>query len=287
VRADAITASERADRARLVAELLAHERRDTDESLLLERANADELIARRDDFLGMVSHDLRNELGVSALCVSQILLGAPDDQDGRIFRLATTIQRSNLRMSRLIGDLLDVVSIEAGKVTLVAEDRDVRRTVDDIVESFAPIAAAKNIALTVRRVEPSMFARFDHQRIQQVIGNLLTNALRHTSEGGHVEVRAERKGDAVRFTVQDDGAGIAADRLETIFHRFSQGKQPDRSGLGLGLYIARHIVEAHGGKIWAESELGRGSTFHFTLPYRRSTPRPRAAARSGQPAARR
>jgi signal transduction histidine kinase len=81
-------------------------------------------------------------------------------------------------------------------------------------------------------------------------------------------VRAKRKGAAVCVTVADRGPGIAADRLETIFNRFSQGGRPDRTGLGLGLYIARHIVEAHGGKIWVESELGRGSTFYFTLPLR-------------------
>jgi signal transduction histidine kinase len=143
------------------------------------------------------------------------------------------------------------------------------RTIGDIVESFTPIASAKGIALKMKLVDDSLPARFDHQRIQQVLGNLITNALKYTSEGGTVVVCAERRGEDVRLVVEDSGVGIAADRLTTIFERFSQGGRSDRKGLGLGLYIARRIVEAHGGKIWAESEIGRGSTFYFTLPGRR------------------
>ena len=264
--ADEVAAGERAERARLLAELLTQERHATDRSLLLERVDADAVISRRDEFLGMVSHDLRNELSGTALSVGQILRHVTDDDAGRkIFRSATNIQRINLRMSRLIGDLLDVVSIDVGKFTVVPEDHDVCRTIEEIVESFAPIASARGIALTVKLVEDSMPARFDHQRIQQVLGNLLTNALKYTSEGGTVAVAAERKGEDIWFVVTDSGPGIAADRLPTIFERFSQGGRPDQKGLGLGLYIARRIVQAHGGKIWAESEVGRGSTFYFTL----------------------
>jgi signal transduction histidine kinase len=266
-RADRVTAVERTERARLVAELLRHERQDTDRSLLLERADADMIIGRRDEFLGMVSHDLRNELNGIALCVGEILRNAADDEGGRkVFRSATNIQRTNLRMSRLIGDLLDVVSIDVGKFTVVPDYHDVSRTVDDIVESFAPIASAKGISLLVSRIDESLAAHFDRQRIQQALGNLLINALNYTSERGKVSVCAERKGDELWFAVADTGCGIAVDRLQSIFERFSQGARPDRKGLGLGLYIARRIVEAHRGRIWAESEPGRGSTFYFTLP---------------------
>ena len=139
-------------------------------------------------------------------------------------------------------------------------------TIEDIVESFAPIAGAKRIDLTGSVVGTPLLARFDRYRIQQVLANLLTNALKHTQEGGRVVVCAERQGDDVRFIVEDSGSGIAPDLLPTIFERFSQGGRPDRTGLGLGLYIARRIVEAHGGEIWAESEPGRGSKFRFTLP---------------------
>lgn len=269
LRADRVTARERAARRRVVAELLAHERRDTDSSLLLERADADTMLAKRDEFLGMVSHDLRNELSSITLNAGLILKNLVEDTGDRtVFRSATNIQRTSLRMSRLIADLLDLVSIDIGKFTLVAEDHDVSKTVNDVAESFGPLASAKGISLTVKSSRASLSARFDHQRIQQVLGNLVTNALKYSSEGGWVAVRAEHKRDAVWFTVADGGPGIASDRLETIFDRFSQGARPDRRGLGLGLYIARRIVEAHGGRIWVESELGRGSAFHFTLPLR-------------------
>jgi signal transduction histidine kinase len=266
--ADEVAAEERAERARLIGELLAQERRDTDDSLLLERIGADTAMARRDEFLGMVSHDLRNELNGISLGVGHILRHLTDNDAGqKIFRSATNIQRINLRMSRLIGDLLDVVSIDIGKFTVLPEDDDVWRTIEEVVESFAPIASAKGIVLKVTPADGSLPARFDHHRIQQVLGNLLTNALKYTPEGGTVEVSLERKGEDVVVAVQDSGSGIAPDRLPTIFERFSKGSQ-DRKGLGLGLYIARRIVEAHGGKIWAESEVGKGARVTFTLPTR-------------------
>lgn len=275
--ADRITAAERQERARLIADLL-DEREETDQSLLLERVDADEIVARRDDVLSMVSHDLRNELGGIALNVAQILPRITDDEAGRrVFRSATNIQRITLRMGRLIGDLLDVVSIQVGKLTIVSEDRDARRAVDDAVESFLPIAAAKEIALEGKTIDHTIPARFDHHRILQVLGNLITNALKFSSQGGRVSVRVERKGDEVQFSVADEGPGIPADRLETIFERFSQGGRLDRKGLGLGLYIAKRIVEAHGGRIWVDSQIGRGSTFFFTLPPRDT----RASASSG------
>lgn len=234
---------------------------------MLERTEADEIVARRDDFLGMVSHDLRNELGGVALNVAYIIASVSnDDSGGPVFRCATNIQRINLRMSRLLGDLLDLVSIEAGKFAIIRDDRDARRTVDDVVESFRPIAAAKDISLVVKVAGDAIRARFDHHRILQVLGNLLSNALKFSPQGGQVTVSVKRKGALVSFSVADEGPGIASDRLPTIFDRFSQAGRSDRRGVGLGLYIAKRIVEAHDGRIWVETEVGRGSTFHFNFP---------------------
>ena len=271
-RADEITAGERDARARIVASLLERERSDTDAGLLLERATADEVLRQREHFLGMVSHDLRNELAGIAVSVAQIVKNASHDEaGGKIFRSATNVQRIALRMSRLIGDLLDVASIEAGRFMITPEDHDVGRLVEDVIESFQSIASAKEISLVAETTTEGAQATFDHQRILQVLGNLLTNALRFTPQGGRVTVRAEgRRGDhgtEILFSVSDTGPGIAANRLEAIFERYEQGPHADRRGLGLGLYIARKIVEAHGGRIWAESS-GSGSTFHFTLPDR-------------------
>ena len=269
-RADGITAEERAERDRLVASLLDRERRDTDAGLLLERVTADEVLTQREHFLGMVSHDLRNELAGIAMSVAQIIKNAShDDAGGKIFRSATNVQRITLRMSRLIGDLLDVASIEAGRFMIAPDDHDVGRTLEEAVESFQSIASAKEISLAGEPPTDPAQARFDHQRILQVLGNLLTNALRFTPQGGRVSVRAERTGGETRFSVSDTGPGIAANRLEAIFERYEQGSSTDRKGLGLGLYIARRIVEAHGGRIWVDTS-ATGSTFHFTLPDRPS-----------------
>lgn len=266
-RADEVVAGERAERARILAALLEQERRDTDEGLLLERVAADHVLKHREEFLGMVSHDLRNELAGIALSIAQIIQHAPHDDTGRrIFRSATNAQRIALRMNRLVGDLLDVTSIEAGTLMLVLAHDDVRSVVEDAIESFQPVAAAKGISLTAEIAGESGAREFDRHRIHQVLGNLLTNALRFTPEGGKVTVRAERKQSDVQLSVSDSGPGIAADRLQVIFEQFARGPRPDRKGLGLGLYIAKRIVEAHGGRIWAESVLGAGSTFRFTLP---------------------
>jgi signal transduction histidine kinase len=236
---------------------------------------ADEVLRQREQFLGMVSHDLRNELAGIATSVAQIVKNAShDDAGGKIFRSATNVQRITLRMSRLIGDLLDVASIEAGRFMITPEDHDVGRVVEDVIESFQSIASAREISLVGETPTEFAQATFDHQRILQVLGNLLTNALRFTPQGGRVSVRAERRrgdnGNETWFSVSDTGPGIATGRLEAIFERYEQDAHADRKGLGLGLYIARKIVEAHGGRIWAESS-GSGSTFHFTLPDRQNS----------------
>jgi signal transduction histidine kinase len=272
VRADELVADERAERARIVVELFERERGETDKGLLLERGAADELLSRREEFLGMVSHDLRNELSGISMSVAQIMQRAPNDDVGRrIFRSATNVQSITLRMSRLLGDLLDVASIEAGKLMVVPDDDDVKRVIESAIESFQPVAAAKGIVLTVETTAECTPLKFDHQRIYQVLGNLLTNALRFTPQGGSVTIRVGRQGSETCLSVSDSGPGIAAERLEMIFEPFAQGPLADRKGVGLGLYIARRIVEAHRGRIWAESVLGHGSTFCFTLPERPNT----------------
>ena len=176
------------------------------------------------------------------------------------------IQRYAARMNRLIGDLVDVVSIDAGKLAVRLDRADAAALLAEAVDTFAPAAAEKGIALSTEIREHFLLADFDRERMLQVLANLITNALKFTPRGGKIVVRGRRLSDAIGLSVCDTGCGIAPDTLETVFERFWQVGKNDRRGLGLGLYISRCIVEAHGGRIWVESQPGAGSEFHLTIP---------------------
>lgn len=258
---------ERDERQRALAELLRYERDETDKDLQFERMRTDTALITRDDFLAMASHDLRNLLGGVAVTTALMAQeAAPDEQGRKVVRRAETIQRYTARMNRLIGDLLDVVSIDAGHLSVEPSPNDVTRLLSESVEAFQPAAAAQHVTLSVAEAPRLPRARFDYGRILQVLANLLANALKFTGPGGRIELRAAREGQQVRISVSDSGSGIPEDQLEVVFERFRQVNRSDRRGHGLGLHISRSIVEAHGGRIWAESTLGQGSTFHFTLP---------------------
>ena len=248
------------------ATLLAFEREKTDLDLLTERARSDDALANRDDFLGMVSHDLRNLLNGIVMGVGLLSAETPEGESGnRIRRDAERIQSYATRMARLIGDLVDVVSIDAGKLAVTPVRQSGAELIDEAIDAFRGIAAKKNISLTKTEGAPFV-AELDHERLLQVLANLIGNAIKFTAPGGSVSVHAERKGREVLFRVRDTGSGIPTAMLETVFDRFWQVGENDRRGQGLGLYISRCIVEAHGGRIWAESEEGKGSEFLFTIP---------------------
>lgn len=265
--ADETLTDERQERIQALANLFRLEREQTDERLLIERARGDADLAMRDDFMGMVAHDLRTLLGGIALGAEvQIRSANAEDEAGRqALHVAAKIQRLAARMNRLIGDLVDVVSIEAGRFAIARKDHDATALIREVLETFQPMASAKGISLSTN-ADRSLPVRLDHERIFQVLANLLSNAIKFTDQDGAISVRVASVGSEVRFAVTDTGAGIAGEHLESIFDRFWQVGLGDRRGLGLGLFISRCIVEAHGGRIWAESELGEGSTFFFTLP---------------------
>ena len=258
---------ERQERQRALAELLRLEREATNDGLLAERARADEAVATRDDFLAIVSHDLRTMLGGIALSAALIAKDAAAAGDAHVSALdhAVRIQRFTARMNRLVSDLLDVVSLEAGELHVTRTRYDAPPLVRDAVEAFLPSFAAKGISLTSRMPDGSIFVDVDHERILQVMANLLSNALKFTPPGGTVVLSVERRSEEVLFSVTDDGVGVPADQAAAIFERFRQVSK-DRRGLGLGLYIAKCIVEAHAGKIWVESPEGGGAALLFTLP---------------------
>lgn len=268
-RADA-DESLRVERAEQLA-VFATEREETDKDLFSERVRSDVALATRDDFLGIVSHDLRNMLSAVVSSASLIVKSlAPHAHQAEVLSHAQRIQRSGARMNRLIGDLVDVASMHTGRLAVTRELGDPTQVATEAVETFRALAAARGVALAVTVVSPVPRAAFDSARVLQVLTNLLSNAIKFTPTGGSVGVRVERAGDDLRFAVRDTGEGIPADRLESIFERLVQVSRGDRRGVGLGLHISKIIAEGHGGRIWADSRPGEGSTFYFTLPAHRA-----------------
>ena len=226
---------------------------------------AEQATRARDDMLGVVAHDLRNPLSTIVMSAS-LLLELPPDVDGTLTRRQIEIvQRAAQRMNRLIQDLLDVRRIDGGHLTLDRKPESVIAVVNEAVEMLRPLAAANSLELVGELASELPPVLADAQRILQVMSNLVGNAVKFTPPGGSITVRAEPVEREVRFTVADTGPGIAAEQLPHLFGRYWQGDSRDRRGIGLGLAIAKGIVEAHGGRIWVESTIGAGSNFHFTL----------------------
>ncbi len=226
----------------------------------------------RDEVLAVVSHDLRNPLNVISLGATYLLKRLPQGAEGTSWRKqAELMRRSADQAVHLIQDLLEVAKIESGRLSVERQPLDVCRLVDDAIELHRPLAEARRLRLE-REVEAELpRVQADRGRVLQVFSNLIGNALRYTPEGGRITVRARREGRFVRFFVSDTGKGIAPEHLPHLFERYWQPKGT-REGAGLGLPIAKGIVEAHGGYILVESEPGKGSTFSFTLPVDEAPP---------------
>ncbi len=253
--------------AQSLVALLPLERAATDGHLMAERVSADGALANRDDFMSMVNHDLRNLLNSIGLIARLQSEGASATDEGRKTVAASQrIERLVSQMNRLLVDLVDVASIDAGKLAVRPARGDVSALLLEAVEMFALVAADKGVSLKEATAEHGFFAEFDHGRILQVLENLIGNALKFTPRGGEVVVRAEQAENEIHLFVTDTGEGIPGDQLEAVFERFVQVRVNDPRGRGLGLYISKCIVDAHGGKIWAKSEVGAGSAFHVTIP---------------------
>ena len=171
------------------------------------------------------------------------------------------------RMDGLIDDLLEVSRVDRGAMALDLHDHAPDALVAQAADMLRPLAESAGLALHVRGDAAGAVVRADERRIVQVLSNLVGNAVKFTPAPGAVELVTEAGADECRISVRDTGPGIPADQVPHLFGAFWQARHADRRGLGLGLAIARGIVEAHGGRIWAESEVGRGTTFSFTLPF--------------------
>ncbi|MEO7206930.1 MAG: HAMP domain-containing sensor histidine kinase [Steroidobacteraceae bacterium] len=227
---------------------------------------AQETNRAKDEFLAMVSHELRSPLHVM-LGWTKILRSK--EPNAQISRGLDILERNIKLQARLIDDLLDVSRIIAGKLRLDVRPLDLAMLASFAADESRPAADAKHIKLTAH-LESVGLVSADPQRLQQVIFNLLTNAVKFTPEDGRIDIRLERVDNGARLSVADTGIGIANDLLPHVFDRFRQGSSSTakhNGGLGLGLAIARHLVEMHQGTLSVASEgCGTGATFHMTLP---------------------
>jgi signal transduction histidine kinase len=233
-------------------------------SLATARDVAEEASRAREDMLAVVAHDLRNPLNVMMMTTNVIANTEPTGE--RRDQLIGVTLRAAHRMNRLIDDLLEVVRQESGKMRLDFGEVSVESLLALTKEAFQTVAAENGIYLVVEEAPPGLAVRGDSERIMQVMSNLVGNAMKFVPRGGKVDVKCEPRGTDAICSVADSGPGIAPEDFGRLFEKFWQRRRTDKRGVGLGLAIARGIVEAHGGHIWAESTVGAGSTFFFTLP---------------------
>jgi signal transduction histidine kinase len=229
-----------------------------------------EAVRSRDEFLSIASHELRTPLTPMKIQIQSLKRAADSGKTEnlsveRIQKVLAVSDKQLTRLTVLIDDMLDVARINAGKLTLNTETRDLCDLIREVTERLAQQAAASGIRFELG-LPPSAVAAFDSLRVEQVMINLLTNAIKYAS-GKPVRISVEEEAEELRVSIRDNGEGIPKADLLRIFDRFERvGTSSTMPGLGLGLYISRQIVEAHGGKLWAESELGAGTVFKFTLP---------------------
>jgi signal transduction histidine kinase len=221
---------------------------------------AQQAVRMREQILAIVSHDLRNPLGTILMTTDALA------KRGVLPQAVGRIQRAAERMRRLIEDLLDFASIEAGRLAIKRQPQDPGSMVQETLASLEGVAQEKGLQLTAD-IEPHLPKVYcDRDRILQVLSNLVDNAAKVTAEGGHIALRVETRGHELLFEVSDSGPGISEEDVKHLFERYWRSGEAEYEGTGLGLAIAKGIVNAHGGLIWAESELGHGATFLFTVP---------------------
>ena len=286
---DAALVKERGSNRTVAHEFLNGEREQTDENLLVEREETDSQVERvanlltdeqslhsmtkaelttRDEFLAIVSHDLRNPIG-SILSYADLLATAPPSAGltPEAKQWVEVIRRNAQSSLHLINDILDLERLVEGKFHLERSHHDLKEILNKAVESFAQIVSAQQIKLTAVASDVSSVVTCDANRIEQVLSNLIGNAVKFTPRGGSIALSLSQNNKKdLCVSVTDTGAGIPEKEKLRIFERFAQINHKDRNGLGLGLYISKMIVEAHRGKIWVSSEFGHGSNFSFSLP---------------------
>jgi len=221
-----------------------------------------------DELLSVVSHDLKSPLSAIMMTAASLQrLDAGDPRAGQIRRKAESIQRSAERMARMIDDLHDFASLESGRFVLEPSEQRSEELVASTAQKFAATATEREIALRTLVMEDLPTVACDRERIEQVLSNLIANALRITPAGGRVSVGAERADDEIVFFVEDTGPGMSREDMAHIFERARRGRESSvYKGAGLGLMVAKGVVDAHRGRIWVDSQPGSSTRFSFSVP---------------------
>jgi signal transduction histidine kinase len=279
-RVESVLTEERRRRRATEATLFHRERTRTDRDLAGERDRTDASfhaterraakaaagVLLRDEFMAVISHDLRtplNVIGINAARLAKIVPGGEGEE--QIRKMCLQIEDATGRIGRMVDDLLDAERLALAKLRLPGRPGDLRDLAREAIDLMAPLASARGVLLRSALPETSVLALFDPDRMLQVFSNVLGNGIKFAPKGSMVQLVMEAENGLIRVSVSDTGLGISPEHHERIFRRFTQ-VGGGREGVGLGLYIARSIVEAHGGKIGLVSRLGEGSTFFFTLP---------------------
>ena len=221
----------------------------------------------RDDMVGIVSHDLRNPVNAVKMLTGVMLdRNRTESLPPEMIEYASLIRQAAEQMDELIRDLLDVTQVEAGRLKVELQRENTEELLSDALRTLAPVAAEKSLALRLRAADDLPAVAADRERIGQALSNLVGNAIKFSPAGSEITVRVTPLEQEVLFAIADHGKGMTPEQLSRAFDRFWQSSRTDRQGAGLGLAITKGIVDAHGGRIWAESSPGAGSTFYFTLP---------------------
>lgn len=227
---------------------------------------AQQAILAREAILSIVSHDLRSPLAAIKGGLQLIPQLLKKKSEEKINALVSTLGNSAIFMERLINDLLDYSKIHEGNLSLQLKEISIEKLSSDIIELSQIKAKEKSIDLSSVKNESASILICDPDRIKQVLNNLIGNAIKFTPENGKVALKIEEQKDKFYFSVVDNGPGISKESLQHIFERYWQVKKTAYLGTGLGLFIAKGLVEAHGGRMWVESEIGKGSNFQFEIP---------------------
>ncbi len=222
----------------------------------------------RQDFVANVSHELRTPLTTIKGYAETLLEGAWKEEVA--FQFIQVIRRHTDRLTKIVEDLLTLSKVESREFQLKMENISVLELIEDMVDFTKERAEKKKISISRSELSPSLTVHGDRSYLEQVFLNLLDNAIKYTPEGGKIEISlTEKDNREILFLIKDDGPGIPKEDLHRIFERFyrvDKGRSQELGGTGLGLSIVKHIVQAHGGRVWVESQPGKGSSFYFTLP---------------------